>query len=572
MSNSGIRNRVFKNKFSENRYIGDYTGLWYLINEETIELTESLYEQHIGKFCRIENYLNNVFLTNKFAVFIKKGISGQVFELLKVLHLMRMSKEENSLVVSRNLLNEYVVEKFNGRYGQCVKVRFINSFASPLILLRYVFRCIKELMKRGISWRKERPYFKIFKEAIWGFNEKTCRDDMLIDGKIFKKEDILLGEFNTEEWGRKWAFAEAKRRGFARVSVPHLPINIRSNFLELFYLYLVTPLKLYFILLGDNSGYLLRYIITRFFLGAFPVEVLVNNFNIGISVSGTDYDDIARTIIFNRYGIKNVLFHWSDLSSYKSYIHAFIAHNIYFCWGNAHYDLYEKTRLVDKRVNIGCIFKSEVQNGLKNKAEIMDKLNLVAGKEKVVAFYDTSFNRYIHSTEEIYLEFIQTVREYCIANPDRNVILKSKKGVEGIKSRMMGENYQKFKNLWDDLLNKENFIHLDPPEWGVEEPIAVADVNIGMGINSCASIALICGRNALYYDKTGNNQSLFTRKYSNSIVFDNRNQLYKQIENILSGKFSPLSTIDNKEIRNLDTFDDNDSIKRIRNYLSDLLK
>jgi hypothetical protein len=91
-----------------------------------------------------------------------------------------------------------------------------------------------------------------------------------------------------------------------------------------------------------------------------------------------------------------------------------------------------------------------------------------------------------------------------------------------------------------------------------------------MGMNSPATIALICGRNALYFDEICNDSHLFAKRYKDKIVFDNKDRLLEQMDNILSGKFNCRDIIKEEEIRQFDAFADDGALERMRNCLYEL--
>ena len=91
-----------------------------------------------------------------------------------------------------------------------------------------------------------------------------------------------------------------------------------------------------------------------------------------------------------------------------------------------------------------------------------------------------------------------------------------------------------------------------------------------MGVNSPATIALICGKDALYYDTTGNQEHPFVRKYKNSIVFDDKKLLLEQIDSILQGRFRCRDIISEEDLRAYDAFPDDKALERIRDNLYEL--
>jgi polysaccharide biosynthesis PFTS motif protein len=258
------------------------------------------------------------------------------------------------------------------------------------------------------------------------------------------------------------------------------------------------------------------------------------------------------------------------LTVFKAFTYAFIAHNIYFTWGDIHYDYHSENFFVDEKVNIGCIFKEEYNRAVKNKDGIILQL-LGTRRGRIVTFFDNSYNKYTPGAERFLVEYFGIISDFCSANRDVNVLLKPKNDVE-YEKRLTRINIERFRNIWDELMSYENFTCLDDSRWGIGEIIAISDVCINMGMNSPATIALICGKDALYFDSTGNNRHPFAAKYKNKIVFEDKDGLFQQIENILNGKFKCHDVISEKEIREYDAFSDDNALDRIKEYIYQLTK
>ncbi|UCB56981.1 MAG: hypothetical protein JSV30_07235 [Candidatus Omnitrophota bacterium] len=565
---SFIRKYMKKSIKEHKRGLGNYKGLWYKVNEEVIDLTLRFYDWRLKHKSNLISYYNRVLTTDKFEAYIKRNLANQIFALLKYLHLARISNiKQNKILINRNPINEFVVGYFQDKYKIKYQIRWISSGWRAFALGAYYGWLFKQCIYRGIVFNKDRKEYKISKEAAWGFYQPTLRDDILIDNDKFKKSDILILNFNTEHSPRLEAFEEAKKRGFATASVEKLKININKNIFSILFFYLWVPVNVYFQLLLSRQLYLFYYII-MFHKGAFPVEILMNSYHIKCHISVITYDDIATTIILNKYRTKNVIFHWSDMTCYKGYGYAFIAHNIYFTWGNIHYDYHADYYFVDKKINTGCIFKREYNKTVENRERTIKRLPGFKEEKKTVIFFDSSFNNAFRFTEEFFLEYLEIIKEFCKKNKDVNVFLKPKSEMD--KLRISQDNYSRYKKIWNELISCESFIYLNPIEWSVEQALSISDICINMGMNSPSTIALIFGKDALYYDNTGITSHPFAEKYMNKIVFEDKNRLFAQINNILNGSFSCKDVISEGEIREYDAFEDDEAMERLRSGLSEL--
>ena len=402
-------------------------------------------------------------------------------------------------------------------------------------------------------------------EAAWGFSRRTLRNDMIIDGSKITKKDVLFVQFYHDKGGgRDSAYNETVRRGYDTLSIPELKIRVGRYSPGIFLLYFVVPFMSFVTILFLQKSYL-SSIILRFHQQCFPIELFMQHCCVTKNVSNSDYGDISTTIVMNRYGTRNVLFHWSDLSVIRN-IHPFIAHNEYMLWGEKYTDFHSGNYFVDRHINIGCIYKEAFNRALAKKEEIAAGIKGLRVDYSKVLFCDTSFSYDIQYTEKFYLRYLNIVKAFCLRHPRVNVLFKSKGSADSTE-KSFAECLGEYKKEMMEILNLDNFFYLDPFKWDIERPLAICDVCISMGMNSPSTIAIICGKNGLYYDDTGNFEHPFAKKYQNVIVFSDQELLFKQIDNILDGKFSCQKAIPISEIREYDAYDDDHALDRLRDNL-----
>lgn len=565
-----LRRIPFINKCIENSVkeykgsLGKYKGLWYPISQKAIDLTLQFYKENIKKKSKFIDYYNRLLHTKKFEAYIKKKLSFQVFTLLKDLHLVKLSSfKEKIILINGNPLNRFIVKHLEDKYKIRYKIVWLPPLHPFFYLALHYIHLVRKFIKRGITFNKRIKKYKVSREAVHNFYRRTLRDDLLIDNKRFKTSDILMLEMNPSDKHRRDAFQEAKKKGFDTVSVPKLRININKNIFNVVFFYLLTPLISYLKLLTERNLYLFYYA-TIFYSECFPIEVLMNQYRIKCHISTICYDDIATTIALNKYGAKNAIYHWNDLTFYKTCDHAFMAYDIYFVWGDIHYNYHSDTYFVDKKINIGCLYKTGYAQAVNEKEETKTALGLVQ-KRKTVVFFDTSFDDYSNFTEKFFLEFMDIIREFCERNENINVLLKPKGEQEVVKESLSKENCRQYEAIWRALSKRKNFTYLDIPQF--EDAIAISDVCVGMGMTSPSTVALICGKDALYFNNIGNVYHPFAREYMDIIVFEKREPLFKQIESILEGRFNCKDIISEKVMREYDTFPDNKVIERLREEL-----
>jgi len=554
--------------------LGKHKGLYFEVNKETVDLTLKFYNHSIANKNIIVSYYNRMFKTEKFEAYIKKAISARIYALLDELYSVKfLAPETRSILITKNPINRFIVEYLEEKY----KISFQAEWFTPLwessFLFIYYGWLFAEFFSRGVVLNKKKKHYKLSKEVAWEFYRPTLRDDLLIDNERFKTKDMLLLDFYKKGYNGNQVFKEAQKRGFDIVSIKDLKINVNKNIFNLLYTHAAAPLKIYLYLLFKKQLYLFYYIFL-FHRYSFPVEILMNLYDIDCYFSSKDGGGVGeKTIVLNKYSTKDAILHWSDLAVHPAYHFAFIAHNNYFVWGDMHYNLYNiqyDNYFVDRKINIGCIFKRQYSNALRDKSRIIARLAGRNDNKEIVTFFDNTINNSIHFTEQFFLEFLKIVKRFSEINKDINVLLKPKdrKSYDIFISK---ENYDEFKRTWDELQSCDNFIWLNPFEWSLEQAVAISDVCVSMGMSTPSTVALICNKNGLYYDTTDNVYHPFARKYKNSIVFEDENLLFKQIEDILEGRFSCRDVISEEEIRGYDAFDDDNALIRLYDDLHNLI-
>lgn len=550
-------------------YLGDYKGLWYEVNKEAIDLTKKFYEQEIRNKSKVVDYYNRVLNTDKFEAYIKKNVSCKIFSLLRSLHLVRLSSAgQDKILMIKDPISKFVIKYMENKYEVEYRIRWISSVENLFSLFVYYGWVFMEFIRRGVVFNKDKKNYKMSKEAVWGFHRPVLRDDMAIDNERFKVNDMLMLDFGIKDSQRCRALKESKKKGFDVTYISKLKINVNGNIFKILFFYFFVPIKIYVQLLFQRQLYLFHYIFL-FHRKSFPIEVLMNLHQIGCHISSKDWGDVVETVIFNKYGTKNILCQWSDLTFYKAYNHAFIAHDVYFMWGDMHHSFHSDNHFGVKKINIGCIYKKGHKMAVSNKKNILrDELGF-GEKKKTVAFFDTSFNDSISFTNSFFLECLEIIKEFCEANKDINVVLKPKNESNHV-SVMLRDDLDQYKKTWEQIVSFDNFTCLDPLKWNVEDVIAMSDVCVTMGMTTPSTVALICRENALYFDNTGNCYHPFIKKYKNVIAFDNKVSLFRQIDNILNERFTCKDIISEREIREYDAFSDSDALERFRNNMYEL--
>jgi len=111
------------------------------------------------------------------------------------------------------------------------------------------------------------------------------------------------------------------------------------------------------------------------------------------------------------------------------------------------------------------------------------------------------------------------------------------------------------------LLKNKRFNYFDNT-FPIESFIPVSDIVVDMGLSSPSTIALISGKEAIYFDLTGNDQHPFV-KYKNKVVFDDKRLLIEQIKAILEKKDSVFNYIDRDLLHKYESCKDQKALERL---------
>ena len=80
------------------------------------------------------------------------------------------------------------------------------------------------------------------------------------------------------------------------------------------------------------------------------------------------------------------------------------------------------------------------------------------------------------------------------------------------------------------------------------------------------------GKNGFYFDDTGNRYHPFAEKYKDILVFEDKNLLFRQLSNILDGRFSCRDVVSERTLREYDAFADDNAVERMVGNLYELTK
>jgi len=542
----------------EDKSIGEIKGGSYRIHTESIDLTSRFADKYL-RDTRILRHLNKSMRSSKFDCYTRKKIVYDVAEVLTGLYLVEAFAEGKKVMLIDSLLNRFVVSEFLRGKDLRLDIRWVNfSLISVLQIFIYYAYLIKKLFKAGVIF-KEREKVKVFKESTWGLTYPIFRDDFIIDNDRFKKTDILF-YYKFSYGGRGDAAKQLKTAGYTVVDMNTCPLNIKGRTTLFLDIFILKPFLSFMTALCSGSLHQAESVI-KFYIESLPYFLFLSNYEAKCHISSSDHGEVAETIIMNRLGCKNVVYHWSDMTSLRANTHAFTAHNIYYSWGDIHHNFQKEDYYHDKVVVIGCMALKLYFDSLEKYKE-----HNVKRTRKKVLVCDTSFADTSEFPEDFYLDYLGLFADMLQSIPAADFIFKPKHGRATILNAFTDDAKREACLASMNRLDTDGRVTYCDSMFQVEEFMACADVVVTMGMTSPSTIALMLHKEAVYYDPTGNKQHPMTR-YKGKVVFEDRKSLISGVKAILNAETSVFDHIDKDLLRGYEPYGDSKALDRLRSAL-----
>jgi polysaccharide biosynthesis PFTS motif protein len=267
--------------------------------------------------------------------------------------------------------------------------------------------------------------------------------------------------------------------------------------------------------------------------------------------------------MMNRFGCKNVIYHWSDMTFAKAVTHAYTAHNVFYTWGPIHHEFEKGYHFYDKVEVVGCIFLKTYFDTLERDRKIGQHR-----EAKRILICDDSFGNAIYQSEDVYLDGLDLVIEMRREIPDAEFIFKAKNTREGILDSFTDE---KRRNLYLEkmmILNGDDQFTYHESTVQLETLIPLSDIVVNIGMSSPALIALIVGKEAVYYDQTGNEIHPLSQ-YKDKLFFDDKRMLIEHVKDVLNNRKSVFDDIDPDLLKKYEPFRDSKALERLIQAISE---
>ena len=557
---------VSSNYIREYEYMSDIgreTGLYLKLHNICYELTEDYFKAKnldnniVNKLCKKK------FRTDKFDNYFKSYIAIEIMDFLTHLWLFYLDKgSETNLIVKQDDLVLFVLRKLR-KEGINLNLswrRRKNKILNVLcFMMCYYLYLTLFLVKRGFTFRKSKKEYLISKETADGVygRKRFLSDDFFIDDKHIKEDEVIFYYTGSKHKGRKRAFQQAKDRGYFHVDISKLRFNIKSLRMLLAD-YVLFPLHAFLYAIFSKNDYLVPHFV-YFLIPALHLESFLSLYKIRVNITVNEtccnYQAV-ETIIFNKHGTQNILYHWSDLTTYQSVFDQYKTVNVYFIWGDNSLRYYGENFQVGEIIKTGFTGRFFYKKAMKEKDGIRGKLKGINMGYPFISFFDTSFeNNFLYSEESI-IDFLRLVEDF--AQKEKNNILLKVKWIHSYED-VLNNN---IKTIFNHLSNMDNVYILDNYQWDVLEVIAISDVCVSMEMTSPSTIAIILRKPGLYYDNIGNKLHPFSNKYKDKIVFDDKDKLFSKIVDFTMDKDSFDNLISEEDVKAYDEFQDGYEFER----------
>lgn len=492
--------------------IGEYTGEYYKLHEETVQEPIASEELDLEKKSLIQ-FQNHVFHTNKIENFYKRQLSIFQYEFLRDLFLIRKHSISYKLILPKTKLYKLLAKRYL-KDDEYTFSKLLTILYLSVGILGVLASVISGLIIKPVREKKLKGL--VLRELIWGFNKKRgFRDNFLVDNDIIKESDFIYYKSRDLTHDRIISYQQA-----TKLKLKTIVLDNKFNVNVCFFKHLKNNIffSLFYIIQAITEAPYLLPCLAIFLSHSNDSYRLFSFCDVSYYMSTEDYDDIARTIVANDVGVRVFLYHWSDLTPYCTSTHQHVVHNDLFLWGPIIKQFQYRKIKSDNVYCIGCNFSNNYNK--KTKHALRKELNLPINKP-VVTFFDSSYSDTFFNTQKVYNDFIENVIDYAQNNPKVKVVLKPKYLI---------------KKKYEQMLKKSNVKIFNYQDVFTIDVIRASDLNVSMGMNSATTISLLCGVPALYHDTTGNHFHPLT-KYEGQLVFREKETLFKQINDLLQDRY-----------------------------------
>jgi hypothetical protein len=510
--------------------------------------------------------MDRLFKTDRFKQLLNKWLVDYWLRLHEVFEHYSTIVPERELRFIDIPLVRFASKKYIAASGREPKIKWVKApgmIVRILVLLKIITVTTFCCFRSGLKLFGSRRSFKLMREALWGlksFGGLYFHDDFIVDNDNIGKEEVLFfsrGQNNEE--CRTLAYKDMCQSPYAHVDLLKVPLSLKQLFKRVLPLYFIKGPALLFQQFFSRDFFLFAELYLFLVVRSMPYEKVFSEYNIKAELGHNYFSaaHIPEAIVCQSHGARYYLFHWSDNTTLvNSYLTSFLGCDRFFIWGRAHIQVPHNQTCCS-----GYFFKQLISVAVSQKSVLRQRMGIDASK-LVVAFFDESFGGMCKMSEDNYMAFWQTILHLSERRADLHILIKPKELRR--YERLSPGKKQMFLKILSQLSAKKGVTVLDSLKWSFIEAIAVSDIVVSQGMTSSSTIAIICGVPGLYLDQANYYDHPFSRKYRNSIVFNDAEALIAALEQFADGQANPLALIDKATLRQFDEFEDDRALDILR--------
>ena len=576
-----LKIRYVKNIFSSmiekhvpQKYISEYEGSFFMVENLTVELTSSFYYDYgIADKWGVNLYKNH-YATEWIDTVIKFLLQAKIRDFLRFYYQVKRSENDALLIVPENEIYRYVLGRklfgdstpldciFSGNriFG------ILNRFA--LLVATVVSNTVLLLKKKYTLQNIHKNKYKVCMRAHHPKSEGLLRNDLLINGEEIRDDDVLFfKEDGKNAYGRQMT-EYYNKNNYRHIGLDELRVPLRSLPLMISD-YILLPLKafMFYGLAKEWASFnaLLTFSRTALIIG---YERLFFYFDIGLMLlyHSAGSEMVIAPVLCARNKSKFGVYNFGSTVSLGRWAqYAFQAGDYYFTWGENIMALYAPTCEFKEVIKVGFWGKEEYSKIRSRREELKKEIAGDRATSRIISFYDIPyFHERSTFTAKHLLDFYNAAVA-CSVLDNVTVILKMKSTHNIYDAKYPDEMRPLFDQLWGEIKKRDNMLILDTSMYDPLHIITVSDVNVTLELSSPSTIALICGEAGIFYNVIFDyaHHSLYP-KYLDRVIFDKMSRLVEAVKSHLRGEIDLRKVVDNIDLKGYDEYRDSHGIERLR--------
>lgn len=567
-------------KYIPPKYISEYEGSLFLIENLNVELTKSFFSDIKIADKRVVRAYRNRYKTSRIDTVIKYFIQDRMRKFLRFYYQVRCSGEGVCIIVPEEGLYRYILGK--DPFSNLKPVGFVYSGLRLFSVLRmfrlfsgYLLEILLSLFRQRYTLiRVIKKNYKVCLRAHNPKSEGLLRNDFLIDGKEITQQDVLFFMENTEtEYGK--TMIEYYRKGkYHYTGLNELKIPLKK-LIGMIGDYILLPLKVFMFYLWEKEDASLYSLLTfsRMALKT-GYETIFYNYNIGIFLlyHSAGSEMLIGPAICSRHGIKSGIYNFGVTASWFRWSpYSFQIADYYFAWGENVLSLYRPTCELGEVIKTGFWGREEYLKIRSRREELKKEIIGENNHNQVVTFYDIPYYYERSTFTARNLRDFYNMALACSEMDGVTVIIKMKNKHNVNGAVYPNEMKPLFQKLWNNIKEKSNIIILDTSMYDPLHVIAITDINVTLELTTPSTVALICGEAGIFYNVVYDYTShpLYP-KYFGRLIFNDTERLIDAIKRHLKKEINLKNIVENGDLKGYDEYREDNGLNRFRQAIREI--